>query len=351
MARVEPGVPASVDARLLLDAVLNRIDVAVCLYDPQDRVVLWNEAYLRFFPEEAGILRHGLPYAETLRRYFEENLTAAEAETFPLHLAAGLERHRRLDGPYIYQRRDGRWYEVQPHRLPDGHLLKIWTDVTANQAEQAARDGITEVVAGTIGFARYDQQGRFVLANKAMATMFPRLIDLFRPGATYADHLLRIAGTSLHEAERPRIEGLAARPDPCGAQADRRRISSRVEPCWATVSPFASRVMSSCMNARSGFEVGERAATRTRPSIRSPAQSGALKSQFQPSDAIAATRTSARFLSPSSSDRPSRPCATRAGKPRSRAKRSSMCRSKKSPESPAKATMCASVSVIAPVTQ
>lgn len=217
MARVEPGVPASVDARLLLDAVLNRIDVAVCLYDPQDRVVLWNEAYLRFFPEEAGILRHGLPYAETLRRYFEENLTAAEAETFPLHLAAGLERHRRLDGPYIYQRRDGRWYEVQPHRLPDGHLLKIWTDVTANQAEQAARDGITEVVAGTIGFARYDQQGRFVLANKAMATMFPRLIDLFRPGATYADHLLRIAGTSLHEAERPRIEGLAARPDPVAA--------------------------------------------------------------------------------------------------------------------------------------
>src|SRR3546814_8660593 len=94
MASVQPGSPASADAPPLLNAILNRIEVAICLFDAADRVLLWNDAYLRYFPEEADILKPGLPYVETLRRFFEANLTDEEAEGLDLQLEADRKSKR-----------------------------------------------------------------------------------------------------------------------------------------------------------------------------------------------------------------------------------------------------------------
>ena len=38
-------------------------------FDAQDRTVLWNEHFLRFFPEHADHIHAGEPYQENLRRF------------------------------------------------------------------------------------------------------------------------------------------------------------------------------------------------------------------------------------------------------------------------------------------
>ncbi|MEO3433665.1 PAS-domain containing protein [Inquilinus sp. CAU 1745] len=232
MAVALSEVRDAVDARALLDALLSRIELAVCLFDREDRVVFWNDAYLRFFPEEAPIIRPGIPYAETLRRYFETNLSAAELPLLERHVEAGLERHRKQNDPYVYQRQDGRWYEVRFHRFADGGRLKIWSDATAALTAEAARSGIADAVAADIGVAQYDAEGRFILANKAMGGLFPWSIDLYRHGASYGEHLRRYADQILAEGERARIERLAARENPGGEPVREPMIFQRRDGGW-----------------------------------------------------------------------------------------------------------------------
>jgi PAS domain-containing protein len=45
---------------------LDAVGIAVCLFDGDDRTVLWNSAFLEFFPEHLGHVHFGEPYSENL---------------------------------------------------------------------------------------------------------------------------------------------------------------------------------------------------------------------------------------------------------------------------------------------
>ncbi|HEY9346828.1 MAG TPA: PAS-domain containing protein, partial [Inquilinus sp.] len=45
----------------VLDAVAAILGAGICLLDAEDRVLAWNDTYLELFPEEADLLRPGLP--------------------------------------------------------------------------------------------------------------------------------------------------------------------------------------------------------------------------------------------------------------------------------------------------
>lgn len=52
-----------------MGAALDGLDTALCAFDDDDRTVCWNRSFLRFFPEHAGHVHAGEPYAENLRRF------------------------------------------------------------------------------------------------------------------------------------------------------------------------------------------------------------------------------------------------------------------------------------------
>lgn len=214
-AASRPGEPLAGPALdPVLAAALDMLGAGVCLFDAEDRVLAWNDAYVAFFPEEAAVLRPGLPYVETLRRYFEANLEPAERPFADRHVAAALDRHRTQSGAFAYQRKDGRWLSVEARRLPDGRLLKIWTDVTARYAAGGLKQAITAV---DIGLIHYAADGGFEAANRAASFLFPTLVGAFRPGATRAEHLRRLADAVLAPGEAARIGPPAPAPEPGAA--------------------------------------------------------------------------------------------------------------------------------------
>lgn len=143
--------PSSDAESQLLSVLLARIGTAVRLDGADGRVLRWNDAYLRFFPEQAGALHIGAMAPET-----------------------------RLDA-----RCDGRRYEADSQFLPCGGRLTLWTDVTARRAEEelARKTATLEALLEHLdqGVIMYDAEGRCVAWNRRAQEQ----LDL--PDALFAD--------------------------------------------------------------------------------------------------------------------------------------------------------------------
>ena len=60
------------DSALLttMAATLEGLNIGMCVFDSEDRTLLWNRTFLEFFPEHDGHVFVGEPYRENLRRYY-----------------------------------------------------------------------------------------------------------------------------------------------------------------------------------------------------------------------------------------------------------------------------------------
>ncbi|HEV2673484.1 MAG TPA: response regulator [Aliidongia sp.] len=110
--------------------LLDSLNVAVCLFDDDDRTVLWNRTFLRLFPEHDGALREGEPYSENLYRFYRLRLGAGELPHIDRYVADGVARHRAQTRPFVFEHR-GHWLRVGSQALADGGRIRIWTQIAA----------------------------------------------------------------------------------------------------------------------------------------------------------------------------------------------------------------------------
>ena len=194
-------------------SLLDHLDVALCLYDAADRVVAWNTSYLDFFPEQRGHLAVGVVYAETLRRFFASNLPETEMARLDEHVRAGVERHHAQQVPFVFQRRSGRWLKVASLPLPGGGRVRVWRDVTTEQAA-AAPTTARAVAALDVAYAVFERNGRFLTANKRYHELFPSLGHLVGEAGGYGEHLA-VIGAALDDKGRQALQLMAGRgPSP-----------------------------------------------------------------------------------------------------------------------------------------
>ncbi|MFO1069051.1 MAG: PAS-domain containing protein [Geminicoccaceae bacterium] len=203
--------PPAVDDAELSATLLDQLEVGLCVYDAEDRVVRWNGTYLAFFPEQAGVLAPGVSYAATLRRFFASNLPPSELANLERHVAAGVNRHRTQRVPFVFQRKNGRWLKVVSLPTPDGGRIRMWRDVTVEHGVDGLPKAAQAVAALDVGYAVFDADGRFVTANKRYQELFPDIGDLVQPQASYPEHLLRIAEGARPEHGASTLRQLAQR--------------------------------------------------------------------------------------------------------------------------------------------
>lgn len=127
----------SLPLELIFDA-LAAIDVAVAIYDRDDRVVAVSPYYQDVFPEET--LEVGVAYREALRRFAEHHgrVAALGYADMEAYLDAEIRRHRTHGTHQIYQLADGRWIEARKVALPDGGVAGLWRDITAQKEAERA---------------------------------------------------------------------------------------------------------------------------------------------------------------------------------------------------------------------
>lgn len=133
--------------RVMADA-LDGLAVGLCLFDEQDRCLLWNRTFLRFFPEHEGHVHVGESYRDNLRRFYGVRLASDERGQLDRFVAEGLQRHRAQHRPFAFEHR-GRCLWVSSLPMPGIGRVRMWREEGGVQLSGSA---------GTSGIAGLDSQ-------------------------------------------------------------------------------------------------------------------------------------------------------------------------------------------------
>jgi diguanylate cyclase (GGDEF)-like protein len=155
---------------------LETLGVAVCLFDGDDRTVLWNAVFLEFFPEHIGHVYCGEPYRENLYRFYDSRLRDDERRNIDRYVADAIARHRVQSRPFVFSHR-GRRLLVTAMPMPDGGRLRIWRPLSepGTAAEALGSPGqfpidLLEYMAD--GATVLDPSGRILAANAEFRALY-----------------------------------------------------------------------------------------------------------------------------------------------------------------------------------
>ncbi|WP_191082992.1 ATP-binding protein [Roseococcus microcysteis] len=216
----EAGVEATVVPLAELARLLDSMGLAMCVFDARHRTRLWNDSFLRYFPEHAGHVYPGESYAENLRRFYAARLSESEAAHMDRYIADGILRHERQSWPFEFVHR-GRRLRVAVLPMADGGRLRVWVPLGLGPGGEAglAEEHLPELRQDEVpliadGAMVRDEKDRILSVNNRFAAIygldhatdaqgqdFRTLVEALwagRPGAAEA----RVALT-----DNPRFEG------------------------------------------------------------------------------------------------------------------------------------------------
>lgn len=137
MTTTTASIGETLALELIFDALAS-IDVAVAVYDRDDRVVAVSPYYVKMFPEEG--LAVGVLYRDALRRFAEthDRIRLLGYPDMEVYLDAELKRHRTPYSHQVYRLANGRWIEARKVPLPDDGIVGLWRDITVQKEAETA---------------------------------------------------------------------------------------------------------------------------------------------------------------------------------------------------------------------
>lgn len=166
------------EARTRLRDAIETLADGFALFDAEDRLILCNTAYLRYWPE-VGELPGGPTFAEVARAVAHSGRTVGSLVSPDRWVADRIARHARADGLHVQALTDGRWLQINEIRTSEGGTVGIYTDITEVKAEDA-RDRARELAERNLalqatldtlseGVCLYDAQHGLVVHNGGLA--------------------------------------------------------------------------------------------------------------------------------------------------------------------------------------
>ncbi|MDE1149938.1 MAG: PAS-domain containing protein [Azospirillaceae bacterium] len=223
-------------ARLRLFTAIEAVSGGFALFDPADKLVLFNQDYLTFWPGMAGDVHPGMSFADMLHLAVQRKSVMDAYRDPDGWVRRRLRQHAECQGPSIHALSDGRWMQINEKRTNDGGVVAIYTDITAlkrreTQQWQAALARKTTLLQATLdnifqGVAVYDAQQALVAWNNE----FVRLLDLsprcVRRGAVFADFQRFNDSLAPHGIVEPRF--LDPESDPVPLRLEQAWFNGRV---------------------------------------------------------------------------------------------------------------------------
>jgi PAS domain-containing protein len=130
-------------AQIRLRDAIESINEGFALFDAEDRLVLYNEAYTGFWPEVAELLPENPTFHEIISLVAQQRRPAGALSAPDRWVSDRLARHAVASGGHVQALSDGRWIQINELRTSEGGIVGIYTDITEAKAEDArarARD-------------------------------------------------------------------------------------------------------------------------------------------------------------------------------------------------------------------
>jgi PAS domain S-box-containing protein len=123
------------EARTRLSVALESISQGFALFDAEDRLVMCNSQYRRFFtqaadPEVSAMILPGMRFEDYVRKACEKGMYPDAGSDIDAYLRSRLERRRAAGPGFELKLRDGTWLYVSEQRTSDNGLVTVYTDIT-----------------------------------------------------------------------------------------------------------------------------------------------------------------------------------------------------------------------------
>ena len=199
-----------------LVAALESVTDVVALFDADDRLVLANRASRLLEAAVGERWRPGAAYRDYLEAALDAGLYPDAEGDRRAWFEERLARRAAPRGAVEIARQDGRWYRLSEHRLDDGGLLSIATDVTERRRDErrieflAHHDALTELPNRTLFMDRLRQA--VAQAERASRKVAVSMLDL--------DNFKHVNDTLGHTAGDRLLVEVAARLRGCVRASD-----------------------------------------------------------------------------------------------------------------------------------
>ena len=181
-------------------SAISNMQEGFALFDADDRLIIYNDEYLRLHPGLGDVIKPGVRFEELIRANVERGKVVEAIGREDAFLRNRMRHHRNPRGPILRELNDGTWYLINEARMPDGGIAVTETDITElKDAETAlrAREKLTRQMleASPVGVLIVTRDGKHLFANeRALEIQGVTLEQLLasNAGDYYADPALRV---------------------------------------------------------------------------------------------------------------------------------------------------------------
>ncbi|WP_068863627.1 ATP-binding protein [Erythrobacter dokdonensis] len=135
-AQIEAAHADADAARARLRDAIESLSDGFALFDAEDRLVMCNTAFLRFWPEFRDIVDRRPSFAEMVEVLAGSGSPIGSLVSPERWKQERLARHRNA-GAHVQLLADGRWLQINELRTSEGGTVGIYTDITTVKAEDA----------------------------------------------------------------------------------------------------------------------------------------------------------------------------------------------------------------------
>jgi len=125
-----PAGYAAREANLRLRYVIEMLPEAVCVFDANDRYVLWNQKYAELYADIAEHLRPGAAFEDILRTSLAGDRMRELVDDKEAWFSARMQKFRQPVSQEEQRLQDGRWLRHDDRRTPDGGAIGMRIDIT-----------------------------------------------------------------------------------------------------------------------------------------------------------------------------------------------------------------------------
>lgn len=166
-------------ARQRLHDAVEAIPEGFALFDGEDRLVVFNDAYKRVYDMSVDLVRPGITFEALIREGAKRGQYPAAAGRIEEWVSERLEMHRDPPGPFEQQIGDGRWLRIEERRMAGGGIVGIRADISAIKQREMELARQTAMLSTTF---EHMSEGLSIVADSGILIAhnrrFETLLDL-----------------------------------------------------------------------------------------------------------------------------------------------------------------------------
>ncbi len=195
------------------------------LYDANDRLVVYNQNYLKTKPHAEDVIMPGVKFETILRASIDRGTYVTNGMDADTYFTQRMHYHSNPGAPYEVHLSDGRWVQITEKRTSDGGTVGIRSDITEMKDRELdllrisrklhAKNSQFDVALNNMiqGLCMFDRDQRLSVCNRRYLDIYGFSADVVKPGILLSD-IMRYSISIGNYTETEAARAIAERPDP-----------------------------------------------------------------------------------------------------------------------------------------